>query len=61
MHEILGSQQSIIYEFFFWLLDFAKSFPHLAKISVTSVTILRSGGGAWRVTAELNEMVQYYY
>ena len=43
----------------FWVSDFAKSFRRLAKISVMSVTIRRSGGGAWRVTAELNEMVQY--
>jgi hypothetical protein len=41
------------------ILDFAKSFRHLTKISVTSVTIRRSGGGAWCVTAELNKMLQY--
>ena len=35
-------------------LDFAKSFRHLAKISVTGVTIRRPGGGTWCVTAKLS-------
>ena len=38
-----------------------KWFRHLVKISVTCVTIRRPGGGAWCVTVELNEILQYPY